>query len=224
MNRRGFTLLEVMMVVVVAAILFIAALPDQTAADTQRARNLAMQIEADMAYAQNMSISNPVDPVVLRVDPSLNSYWLAYQSAPDTPIVDEKTGEEHLVKTGNDTRYARVEIVGADFNGDDTLTFDGVGMLDQDVPALVQVRCGDATFEVACDPATGVATTRTAFTKTIAADTLAAATGTTRVVGSDAVAVSRDTGVDKDANATDNASSTTLLDGVGELVDSLLGR
>lgn len=209
------------MVVVVAAILFIAALPDQSAADAQRARNMAMRIESDIAYAQNLSIAEPVDPVVLRVDPVANKYWLARQSDVDTPLVDDQTGDARVVIAGESGAFAGVDIVGVDFNGDDELGFDGSGVPDQDVPALIQIQCGSAKYEVECTPTTGRSSTQSTFTKVIATDTLAAASGVTRVVGSDENIKTREKGVATDRS--DVADSPGLLDGVTDLLSNLLG-
>lgn len=222
MDRRGFTLLEVMMVVVVAAILFIAAMPDPGAADAQKARNWAMQLEADIAYAQSMSISNPVDPIVLRVDPVANKYWLSRSSAPSTPVANERTGASYIVTADDSGDYAGVDIVGVDFNGDDALGFDGMGVIDQDVPALVQIECGSARIEVECAATTGASSTRTAFTKVIVRDTVAAATGVTRDIGSDSRVISREIGEDVVDGAADAASGA--VDNVDDLLDVLLNR
>ncbi|MCB9858091.1 MAG: prepilin-type N-terminal cleavage/methylation domain-containing protein [Phycisphaerales bacterium] len=220
MLRRGFTLIEVMMVVVVAAILFIAAMPDSDAADTQRGQNFAMQLESDVAYAQSMSISNPVDPIVLRVDPVSNTYWLARQSDTSTPIVNERTGDAHLVTAGDDA-YAGVDIIGVDFNGDSALGFDSVGVPDQDVPALVQIQSGSSKFEVAIAPTTGITSTRTTLTKVLPANAVAAATGVTRAIGEDSAVVERETGL---ANAADATDKSAMPDSVADLLNEVLGK
>lgn len=221
MMRRGFTLIEVMMVVVVAAILFIAAMPDSGAADTQRGQNFAMQLESDIAYAQSLSISNPVDPMVLRVDPTNNTYWIARKSDSSTPVANERTGAAHIVVTDSNSPFAGVDIIGVDFNGDDALGFDSVGVPDQDVPALVQIKSGNSKLEVAISPTTGSTTTRTTLTKVIPVNTIAAASGVTRAIGEDTKVIEQESGV---KNADDASDRSGLTDGVVDLIDSVLGR
>lgn len=223
MNRRGYTLVEVMMVVVVAAILFIAAMPDQSVAESQRGRNFATRIESDIAYAQNRSIADPTDPTVLRVDPVNNKYWLAKQSDTTAPIAHHRTGDSYVVETTNTRDFRGVDIVGVDFNGDDTLQFDGSGTIDQDVNALIQIKSGSTNYEVVVSHSTGRTTTKTALSKSIPQNTVAAATGSTREVGDDAkVRARRSDPTGEDAGA-DNGDDGGLLEAVGNLLNGLLG-
>jgi prepilin-type N-terminal cleavage/methylation domain-containing protein len=228
MKRHGFTLVEVMMVVVVAAILFVAAMPDQAAVESQRGRNLATQLEADIAYAQSRSIANPVDPTVLRVDPVNNKYWLAKLSDTSAPIANRRTGGAYVVNTGSNGAYAGVDIIGVDFNGDDALRFDGTGTIDQDVDALIQIQSGSAKYEVVVTHTTGRSSTKSTLTKSIPRDSVAVATGVTRDVGNDAGVTARETDARGEStngagNGADSGDDGGLLDGVLDLVNGLLG-
>ncbi|HPF39450.1 MAG TPA: prepilin-type N-terminal cleavage/methylation domain-containing protein [Phycisphaerae bacterium] len=222
MTRRGFTLIEVMMVVVVATILFVAAMPDSGAIDTQRGRNFAMKLESDIAYAQSMSIANPIDPIVIQVDLANDRYHLARKSDTSTAITNERTGRAYIVSTDGD--FQGVNITGVDFNGDDAVGFDGVGVPDQDVPALVQITSGESTFEIAISPTTGMTTTRTTMTKVIPVETVAAASGLTRSIGEDTSVITRETGEETIVDETaDKTTRTNVTDAVSDLLDDLLG-
>lgn len=150
MQRDGFTTLELMMVVLVVAILVVASLPDHSAAESQRGLNFSVKLESDIAYAQSMSVADPSDPMVLRVDTDANIYWLAKSSSPDTPITHPATGKPYVVTAGNSTTdgFQGVQIQEIEFGGDDTLVFDSLGGIDQDVPAKVRLTSGASGFEV----------------------------------------------------------------------------
>lgn len=171
MKRCGFTSIELLMVVVVVAILVVASIPDQSSADSQRGLNFSIKLESDIAYAQSLSLADPSDPMVLRVDTDANIYWLAKSSAPNTPIAHPTTGKPYVVVAGDSTKdgFQGVLIKGIEFGGDDTLTFDSVGGIDQDRPAKVQLSCGDSGFEVELSATMGTSKTRSREVAVVAA-------------------------------------------------------
>jgi len=162
MVRRAFTAIELLLVIVVVAILVVASLPNPDTVASQRGINFAIRLEADIAYAQSLSVADPGDPAVLRVDTDANTYWLEKTSAPGTPIPHPVTGEPYLVAAGGSTEYGfqGVQITAIDFNGDDALSFDGTGGIDQDVPAVVQLSSGGSAFDVTLSATTGTSSTR----------------------------------------------------------------
>lgn len=158
MNRRtAFTYVEFMMVAVVAAILLVVALPDDEGAAGEQGRILTDRFEADVAYAQSLAIAQPGDPVVIKVDPVANRYWLAKASSPSVAIARPSPPYgPYIVQCGfgGDPGLDQVQIVGADFGGDLALGFDSTGSLDQNTPAVLQVKAGSAEYEMSMDPGT----------------------------------------------------------------------
>lgn len=153
-GRSAFTLIELMIVVVIAAILMVAALPDADSAAKEEGDHAAKRFEADVYYARSLCIARPDDPVVLKLDGLYNRYWMAKASSPDTPITHPQTGDPYVVQfgPGGDRGLNQVRMVACDFDGDLVLGFDSQGSTDQDTPAILQLTSGGADYEVAVDP------------------------------------------------------------------------
>ncbi|MBK8270845.1 MAG: prepilin-type N-terminal cleavage/methylation domain-containing protein [Planctomycetes bacterium] len=157
MNKlSAFTLMELMVVVVIAAILFAASVPDSDAVTKEGARQFTEKLEADLSYARTLTIADPSDPTILKMDPDTNSYWLAKESAPNTPITNPATKKPYFVQTGKGSTapgaLKRLEIVATAFEGDQVLKFNSVGTLDQQTNAVVRVKIGDSVFDVDVNP------------------------------------------------------------------------
>ncbi len=156
-RRRGFTYIELMIGVVVVAILVVVALPDEEAAAGEEARQFALRYQADLEYARSLTIARPDDPMVLKVDAANDRYWLARRSAPDTPIQHPRTKKPYIVQAG-DTGPAgskRVSIEGVDFDGGDVLEFEPMGGTTGNANGLLELKSGEAKYEVATSPAGG---------------------------------------------------------------------
>ncbi len=169
-KRSGFTMIEMMTVVVIVAIITVAALPDAGAAAKEEGRHAAEMFEGDVSYARSLSIAQPGDPVIIKVDVDNNRYWLARQITPDTPIAHPRTGLPYLRSFGSvgDAGLQHVAILGQDFDGDAILGFDAMGGLDQDAEAILQFTASGASYEISVAPVTANATTRAELTTNLA--------------------------------------------------------
>jgi len=170
-GRRGFTYIELMIAVVVVAILVVAALPDEQASAGEEGRQFARKYEADVAFARSLTIARPDDPVVLKVDPANDRYWLARRSTPDTPIQHPRTKRPYIVQAGptGQPGSKRVSIYAADFEGGAFLEFTPTGETTLDAAALLQLASGNTQYEVAISPAAGEAATSDGYSKVLEA-------------------------------------------------------
>jgi len=156
-QRSGFTFIELMIVAVVAAILVISTMPDSRATERRTAFEFLQRFEADIAYAQSMSIARPDDPVMIRIDASADVYWLARASTPDTPIKHPRTGRSYVVAAGDskNSDYQGVDIVGAISGDTDAMVFNSTGGIDADASSYLLVSSGDNDLQLEIANATG---------------------------------------------------------------------
>ena len=130
MLRRAFTLVEMMIVVLVMAIVAAAVLPNATADGTIRLVSAVNMLAADIEYAQSVSLSDPDDPALFRIDEKAEQYWLARASDPETPIT--KPGGDPYVVTygqGGDATFPGIDVDLVDEEND--VAFDAFGRLAQ---------------------------------------------------------------------------------------------
>jgi Tfp pilus assembly protein FimT len=162
-------MIELVMVVVVVAIITSWVLPDSNTESKQQSESAGRRLESDIAYARSLSVARPDDPVVLKMDPDTNSYWLARSSNESTPIKHPQTGKDYVVKYGTLTNCGlnQVSLTGTDLGGDNVLKFDGMGNLDQSTEAVVQLQAGGAACEIMVSPSGGDCGVSSILTKTL---------------------------------------------------------
>ena len=148
--RKAFTLMELMIVVVIAAIVFTVSLSDGAASAKAGVDEFRGKLESDLSYARSMTLADPSDPVIVKVDPVQSRYWLARESAPDTPIVHPLTRKDYVVATGDGASGAmkRVKVVATTIEEGGALAFDHVGVLKQQTPAIVRLHVGKSFFDI----------------------------------------------------------------------------
>ncbi len=153
-GRPAFSYLELAVVAVVVAIIFVVAAPDQRRSGGEQAARFCRRFESDVSYARSLSIAVPQARAVIRVDGANNRYWLALVTDPDTPILHPLSKKPYVLQCGPNGNKGldAVAITGIDFGGDELLGFDAMGSTDQEHPARIQVRSGSAQFEVSIAP------------------------------------------------------------------------
>ena len=123
-KHDGFTLIEIIIVVVILAIVAMIAIPMASSAASIQVKSAASMIAADLEYAKSMAISRGENFSVL-FDVSTDSYSIKNQSG-DTIAHPVKKGFDYFIDLG-DEGLDRVDIVSVDFDGTSEIQFDYLG-------------------------------------------------------------------------------------------------
>ena len=152
-RTRGFTLIEVLIVVAIVGITGAIVVPQMLASGTLGIQAAARMVIADMLYAQNEAIAQQAPRRVV-FHPDQDRYEL---TDADGNRLDVKWrtggGENYEVDLRSDHRFQGVQIVSAEFGDDTTLEFDDMG-----APAeggKVVLKFNDTRYEVDVAPFTG---------------------------------------------------------------------
>jgi prepilin-type N-terminal cleavage/methylation domain-containing protein len=144
-NLRGFTLLELIMVIMVISLLASLALPRFASSQARhRAEAGARRVSTDLELAQRHARTTSTS-VTVTFDTANEDYLLAGVPDPERP------GQDYRVYLERDPY--QIDIVAVDFDGGASVTFDGYGLPDN--PGAVLLRAGefDARVGVALDTA-----------------------------------------------------------------------
>ena len=157
---RGFTLLEILVVVVILAIAAAMAVPMLSAGGATKLQAAAEMVAADLEYAKSMAISRG-GRYRVTFDVAGNAYQV---EDPNGAVIDHPiTKGSPYVVDFDGGRLSGVEIASADFDGTAGVQFDSLGSpyrateeaLDSGVLTL---RIGDRTETVHVEPVTGMIT------------------------------------------------------------------
>ncbi len=138
-RRRGFTLVEVMAVVLILAIAGALVMPMFGKTADSELRAAARLVAADLDYAKIGSVTHADDPRLVAIDKDNNTYHIAAQSSPDTPLTNPATQKDYVVAfgSGRASTLQHVTIDHYDFDGDNQLAFGIYGQLDQTRDATI---------------------------------------------------------------------------------------
>ena len=125
-NSKGFTLVEIIIVVVILGIAAVLAVPTLSNAADIQVRSAANRIAADLDYAKNLAITHQRTYSIV-FNPSGEAYEIQDESG--SPVSNPLTGNDFVVDFSTDNRLNRVDLVSADFDSDssNTMTFDYLG-------------------------------------------------------------------------------------------------
>ncbi len=159
---RGFTLVEVILVVVILAIAAMMAIPFATSGASTQLKSAATIIASDLEYAKSMAISRGKQYSVV-FNTGAESYQIEDVNGVviDHPI--KKGPNTYVVNFAKDSRLSQVKISSVDFDGTVTVSFDYLGSPRRADDGYlntgsVTLSAGGATMTVNVEPVTGYIT------------------------------------------------------------------
>jgi len=121
----GFTMIELIMVVIIIGIAAAMVVPMMSSAGSMQIRAAVNMVAADLEYAKSMAISRG-QPYSVVFDKAAETYRIVDQAGSVIPHPVKK-GSNYVVDFRNDNRISRVEIVDASFDATPKVTFDYLG-------------------------------------------------------------------------------------------------
>jgi type II secretory pathway pseudopilin PulG len=154
----GFTVVEILIVVVIMTIVAVMVVPMMTSAASMQIRSAANMIVADLEYAKSMAISRGQKFSVV-FDKAAESYRIEDE---DGAVISHpvKKGFDYVIDFRNDSRLDKVDIVDVDFDATSEVKFDYLGSPwnGNDNPlnsGVISLQAGGTTTTVTVEPVTG---------------------------------------------------------------------
>jgi len=154
----GFTLVEVLIVVVIIAIAAMTVIPMISSAASVQICSATDMIAADLEYAKSMAISRGQRYSVV-FDKDTESYSIRNQAGAVIahPV---KKGFDYVIDFRNDSRLNKVDIADVDFDATSEIKFDYLGSPynGNDNPlnsGIINLQAGGATATITVEPVTG---------------------------------------------------------------------
>ena len=161
LQGSGFTLIEILLVMMIIAIAALVAIPMMSSAADMQIRSAGNMIAADMEYAKSMAISKGQNFSVV-FTAAAERYQIEDQDG-DVIAHPVKRGFDYVIDFANDSRLDKVDIVTVDFDpgSSDTVTFDYLGSPHSGTGSsplsqgVVTLQAGGTTMTIEVEPVTG---------------------------------------------------------------------
>lgn len=155
---RGFTLVELLIVIVIISIAALTAVPMMSSAASMQIRSAANMLAADLEYAKSMAISRAQYFSVV-FDAGADSYRIEDQYGNVLPHPVKK-GFSYVIDFQNDGRLNKVDIVSVDFDSTSKVTFDYLGSpyngtLGPLNNGVINLQAGSTNTTITVEPVTG---------------------------------------------------------------------
>ncbi len=153
LKSSGFTIIELIAVVVIIAIAALIAIPMMSSASGTQLRSAANMIAADLEYAKSMAISRQKTYKVI-FDKNTESYRIE----DETSVIGHpvKIGSDYVVNFSADSRVSEVDIVSVNFNSNEKVEFNYLGSPDNG--GVISIAAGTVTMTITVEPVTGFIT------------------------------------------------------------------
>ena len=148
-STLGFTLVEILVVVVLMAIAAAMIMASAAGTEDVRASSAAKMIAMDLEYAQNMAITHQ-DPVTVTFSPGGESYSLTNASG---ALIHPMSKSAYIRNFTALDGLEDVDVVSAVFAGVQTVVFDELGTPDNG--GGVTVLVGQHAYQISVGAATG---------------------------------------------------------------------
>lgn len=149
----GFTVIEILIVVVILAIAAVIAVPMMSSAASFQIRSAANMIAADLEYAKSMAISRQRSYAVV-FDEAAESYQIEdVNGVIGHPV---RKGFPYIISFSNDGRLETVDITEANFNSASRIEFDTLGSPDNG--GFVDLQADQMTMQISVSAVTGYIT------------------------------------------------------------------
>ncbi len=121
---EGFTVVELLVVIVILGIAAALVVPQMASSDTFEAQGAARTLVSDLYAAQNTAIAEQTTRKVI-FNVGGNSYRLT--DSTDTTLPAAWLGGQYQVNFGPTSGFGQVTIASVDFGGDTEVSFDELG-------------------------------------------------------------------------------------------------
>ncbi|MCD4831221.1 MAG: GspH/FimT family protein [Anaerohalosphaeraceae bacterium] len=150
-RHKGFTLIEIIIVVVILAIISLVAVPMFSSAASSQVRAAANMIVSDIEYAKSMAITSGVNYSVV-FDTTAESYKIvdANSNVIAHPV---RIGSDYEFNFAGDSRLSEVDIQSVDFDSLSFVKFNYLGSPDDG--GTVTLAAGDYTMVINVENVTG---------------------------------------------------------------------
>ena len=159
--RPGFTLIELMIVMVILGIAAMIVVPMASSAGTMQVRAAGNMVAADLEYTKSLAISRGQKYAVIFDKTGGKYYQYRVVDQNGNPVRHPMTLKlGYVVNFQSDSRLGQVEIAGVSFNGTDKVSFDSLGSpFDGNGGNLnsgaITLQAGGLTKTIHVEPVTG---------------------------------------------------------------------
>ena len=150
--NKAFTFVELLMVIVLIGIMAAAVVPSVLETSDTQAVGAARLITGDLQYAQNQAIATRT-PVTVTFSAAGNSYQLSDAGGVLTNPMSKGT---YTVAFGSSRELSQVDVIGVDFDGATTVTFDEMGA--PGAGGTITIQSGARVMKLSVADATGLVT------------------------------------------------------------------